>query len=137
MKKINIIFAFLAIFLAQGCEDLINSLSEKTELEIRASGVCVSDQNTYKIDNSYPNEVTVSFNGFSNAEGTHYRPKVIIYCGGSELKTYSGDEAINGHHDDTYSASSTDVEIYAELCQDPDPVYEDTCRIKLTNISVY
>jgi len=137
MKKLYLLIAFPAVFLSQGCEDIINALVEKNELEVIASGVCNSDENTYKFNNSYLEEVHVSFTGFSNADGTHYFPRVIIFCGGYELVTFSGDEEINGYHDDTYWASSSSVEIYAELCQDPDPFYYENCRIKLTDISVY
>ncbi len=82
MRKVTFVLSILVFSLLQGCDalvdSLIKSLIEEDELEIKGNGQeCVSAYNTYTLDSgSY--SAHVSFTGLSTAEGTHYRPKVII-----------------------------------------------------------
>jgi hypothetical protein len=139
MKAITLMSAFLVFSLTQGCDDLINTLSEKDELEIRATGEeCVSDYNTYHLD-SGTYSVHVSFTGMTDVDSVnHYHPLIIIRSGGgTELGSFIGADEIKGYHSEVYSVYSTEVEVYAELRQNHNPMYYDTAVIKLTGISVY
>lgn len=138
-KKIFFLHTFLGFMLFQGCDSIVDAvfgLNSDDELVITATGEeSVSDFNSYTIDSGYT--VYVTFTGFSNASGTHYRPKVIIREeSGPELDSFFGDEEINGEHKESYHTYSTSIEVYAELCQNHNPVYYDTAQIRLTKISV-